>query len=110
MNERKYLNKFLDQKIDVYVKESTAWFSGRDYEMMDEINRYNNFSLELNQVSNEGIEGVLEDGSNTIVRFFERCEKQLTSELVEKIQSYKVCEKKIIAIKKGEEVLYENGR
>ncbi len=103
------LEDCLGKEVNVCVKKSTAYFSGRDCNLDNIVNKYDNFTLFLEGVSAEAISGKFTDGKKKDIPFLARNYQDTSSEAKDLIRRYKCVEEEIVSVKYKDEVIYKNG-
>ena len=97
------LEDCLNKEINVYLKESTAYFSGKECNLDHITEKYSNFLVKLKDINEESILG------EEIEVPFRKCIYQdLSSEARDLIRRYKCTQTEILTIKYNDEVVYKN--
>ncbi len=97
------LEDCLNKEITVYVKESTAYFSGNNCDLDHITEKYSNFLIKLKDINEESILG------EEIEVPFRKCTYKDTSvEARDLIKRYKCTQTEILNIKYNGEVIYKN--
>ena len=104
------LEDYIGKEVNVCVKESTAWFSGRNCDLDHIDNHHHNFNLKLEKVNSETLEGKLIDGKKKEIPFVKRHYQDLSSEARDLIRRYKCVEEEIVSVKYNDEVIYKYGK
>jgi hypothetical protein len=97
------LEDCLNKEINVYLKESTAYFSGRNCDLDHITEKYSNLLVKLKDINEESILG------EEIEVPFHKCTYQdISFEAKSLIRKYKCTQTEILTIKYNDEMVYKN--
>jgi hypothetical protein len=105
----KKLEDCLGKEVHLCIKESTAYFSGRECNLDCVTDKYHNFSFKLEKITSEFLEGKLVDGKKKEIPFLKRSYHDTSSEAKDLIRRYNCVEQEIVSVKYNDEVVYKHG-
>ena len=106
------LEDCVGKEVDICVKESTAYFSGRNCDLDCLTDQYSNLTLLLEEVSSEMLVGIPngENSDRKELHFLKRTYGDLSIEAKDLIRRYKCVEQEIVSVKYKDEVIYKHGK